>query len=1007
MLASTTASTGATLAQPAVVCDGARCSLAKAPANGDVLAVVELDGGADLAGVIATDSLGHQLKPEVITSNCASVGRCVAVYDEVVAGSPGPTVTLGTDSSYRTAVYDIAGAQYPGTYAAVGTSMSASTLATAIASVHSGDVQICGYLQPHNSNGNVALTFSNGAGTNDATGPEPAIAHAFATTSAPSTCTAGNLSPLHSAAGIGYADYAAAASTPATSPVPGLAQAVAVCTGSEVCSLGQAPANGDILAVVVLDGSHNLANTVVEDSLGHGLKLQTISPNCATVGHCAAVFDEAVSGSPSSVVKINDPSAYRIAVYDVARASYPGKYASNGTTGVPASLATSINAVAANDVQLCGYIQPANSTGNIGLSISNGTTISDVSGPQPAIVHATAGSSATSTCTSTNINPKNSAGLAFAAYGTASANPTYSGTVQGDRPFVYYRFNESSGTTFADSSGNGHAGSAVFTVAFRQGSLIKGDASANSVGFANGYAQEFVTYSPDAVTAEAWIRPTAADLGSTYSPRLIGNAWTDNSGKGYMLWIDGGRAKFFAGYSEMIDPVPLVAGQVYHLVGTYDYNGTPYTTHFYVNGVLVGQNWSQTPQVEAGDTAATNIGVLDARSPGPGYVDHFQGAMGDVAVYDYALSAQQAVTHYNVGAQTSLPVPTPIPPTPTPSPPPTPMPLGTPIAYNATSACIYHTVYANNVLPAGEGEFGANGLDRTWWGRYRGDGTSTSQLGNWVSGVSTSTWGRTQYNTYFGDKNDGLPGGHDPFYYGPDTGAPGSPKALRITANVMFPNLVGNPGVDGEPFYAGMLMTPVKLTYGFIVARLRTPAPGPGLSPAFWVLQGQGVKAGPHGNLSDEWDIQEMFGSDVGNGMNQGELIWNSAAIGDPVQNWGGSYNSLPNGAIPSADYHDYGVLISPGGAPISSNDNGSGGPGLTYGDPSTGGTFFVDGQPVYGHTGGADINLTATSPGYKEIMAMFQVSSSGWLGGASSADLPASYWLQWIRVYRPTSAHC
>ena len=585
---------------------------------------------------------------------------------------------------------------------------------------------------------------------------------------------------------------------------------------------------------------------------------------------------------------------------------------------------------------------------------------------------------------------------------------SYASTVAGDAPLVYYRMNERSGPYFADSSGNNHPAHMLGAVTLGHAPLLKDGGDATSASFADGYASETVTWSKQAVTAECWIRPTAADLIFTASPRLLGNAWTDNDGKGFMLWLDGGRAKFFAGYSEMIDPGPLEAGDVYHLVGTYDATDTPFTTHFYVNGVMKGQNWTQTPHPESGDSQTTYIGVLDAHPPGPGIVDHFHGDMSDCAVYDRALTPAQVVSHYNVGAQTALAVPTPIPPTPKPTAPPTPGPTGTPVAYDANTACIFGKLYTNNVLPSGEGEFASNGLDRTWWSRYRGDGTATAQLGNWVRGLATSTWGRTQYNTYFGDAADGVStAADDPFYVGPDTAAPGSPKALRIIAKPMPAHLAGNPAVHGEPYYAGMLFTPVDLTYGFIVARVRTPAPAPGLSPAFWVLQGQGVQAGPHGNLSDEWDIQEMFGNTSGDGMNQGELIWNSSSAGSPAQNWGGSYGQLPGGGKASSDYHDYGVLMNPGGAPISTNYYGTGGPGLTYGDPSTGGTFFFDGRPVYGHTGGADINTTATRPGYKEIMAMFQVSTGGWLGSPSASEFPSAYWLQWIRVYRPTGGGC
>ena len=587
---------------------------------------------------------------------------------------------------------------------------------------------------------------------------------------------------------------------------------------------------------------------------------------------------------------------------------------------------------------------------------------------------------------------------------TSPPSGAYAATIANDKPAAYYRMNDASGSTLADSSGNAHPATVNGTVAFRQGQLLSADASSSSVSLSTGYLTEDATWTQQAVSAECWVQPTAADLAATAAPRLIENAWSDSTGKGFELWLNAGYASWQVNWAALSDPVALTAGSIYHIVGTYD--GT--TSSLYVNGALTAQNSTATGwNPQTGDSATSYLGVLDAISPGPGIVDHLQGKVGDCATYNYALTPAQTVNHYNVGTGSTLAAPTPIPATPAPSAPPSPGPAGTPIAYDANTACIYGKLYTNNVLPSGEGEFASNGLDRTWWSRYRGDGTQGAQLGNWVSGLATSTWGRTQYNTYFGDAADGVStAADDPFYVGPDTSAPGSPTALRITANQMPAHLVGNAQVAGEPYYAGMLFTPVNLTYGFVVARVRTPAPAPGLSPAFWILQGQGVQAGPHGNLSDEWDVQEMFGNTNGDGMNQGELIWNSASSGSPAQNWGGSYQ-LPNGAKASADYHDYGILMSPGGAPISTNDYGTGGPGLTYGNPSTGGTFFLDRQPVYGHTGGADINATATTPGYKEIMAMFQVSTGGWLGNPSASEFPSAYWLQWIRVYQPTSQTC
>ena len=125
-----------------------------------------------------------------------------------------------------------------------------------------------------------------------------------------------------------------------------------------------------------------------------------------------------------------------------------------------------------------------------------------------------------------------------------------------------------------------------------------------------------------------------------------------------------------------------------------------------------------------------------------------------------------------------------------------------------------------------------------------------------------------------------------------------------------------------------------------------------------------------------------MFGNDLGNGMNAGNILWNSGA--NKPQNWGGTYNWLPSEATtPSQDYHDYGVLIEPNGAKISSNDYGPGGPGMVYDRWKSGATNYLDGVPLYGHTGGADMTQGVA---WKELMAMFQVGPQT---GGSARRIP------------------
>ena len=132
------------------------------------------------------------------------------------------------------------------------------------------------------------------------------------------------------------------------------------------------------------------------------------------------------------------------------------------------------------------------------------------------------------------------------------------------------------------------------------------------------------------------------------------------------------------------------------------------------------------------------------------------------------------------------PTPTPI-PTATPTPGPTTAPAGS-IVYNATSSCIANVLYTNNVLPAGVGEFATNGLNRAYWGGVK-TRTVGSNAGTWGPGFYPS-WGRHQYDTYFGDSSDGL--GLDPFTVTNDTAVAGSPQALRIMAEPMPSNIANS-----------------------------------------------------------------------------------------------------------------------------------------------------------------------------------------------------------------------
>jgi hypothetical protein len=219
-----------------------------------------------------------------------------------------------------------------------------------------------------------------------------------------------------------------------------------------------------------------------------------------------------------------------------------------------------------------------------------------------------------------------------------------------------------------------------------------------------------------------------------------------------------------------------------------------------------------------------------------------------------------------------------------------------------------------------------------------------------------------------------------------------------------------------QPYYSGVLDTNVNQQYGFFVARVRLPAPAPALSPAWWMLETGGVGTNPTNKqlLRSEWDVEEMFANAYGNELNAGNILWNSGlswgcGLGCPAatnttQAGATGVYPWPTTGSPSSDYHDYGVLISPGGPSYTLSQTA--GVYVVNNNPYQGTTFFVDGNPVPGHIGGPD--LTQGSPD-KELMLMFQVGAPGtWLDpGSAGMTGPAYMYAQWLRAYQPTTSGC
>jgi hypothetical protein len=450
-----------------------------------------------------------------------------------------------------------------------------------------------------------------------------------------------------------------------------------------------------------------------------------------------------------------------------------------------------------------------------------------------------------------------------------------------------------------------------------------------------------------------------------------------------------------------------------------------------------------------------------------------------------------------------------------------------PLTYDAQQACINHLTFTNTVLPSGVGEFSTNGLDDAYWGANHS--RTYSPVATWP-GYQPS-WGKFQYDTYFGNANDGS--GNTPFAVEPDTEVPGSPTALRIMAEpmpapmqnnpaygdgwtatsivaniesppaggsitipvaqanvthqgwksgigrpansggggeddpqgVVFVGTVtaggctvnaqgqctggstsitlsnvqyfeGGPGIsipansdfqdwDFPDYYSGALDTNVNQEYGFFVARVRLPRPKPALSPAWWMLETGGVGQNNGQLLRSEWDVEEQFADDYGRELNAGNILWNSGTSGDYSYGCGLGCPAQNNTTQPGAtgvypwpakshgtyhsEYHDFGVLISPGGPAFPTNYSSGSGVYVENGNAFAGTTYFLDGYPIPGHVNQPD--LTQGSPD-KELMLMFQVGFPGsWLDpnsrGLKAKFWPQYMWVQWLRAYQPTSTPC
>ena len=253
-------------------------------------------------------------------------------------------------------------------------------------------------------------------------------------------------------------------------------------------------------------------------------------------------------------------------------------------------------------------------------------------------------------------------------------NPTngYAKVVMADGPVAYWQLDEPNGSTTAvDAVGSFDGtylpGTGSFTFDVPTGIP---HSTNGALGVAGG-ATVSIPYAieinpPGAFTVEGWFKPASlAANGNDYRTALSSMSNPYGAGPtGWLVYQTGGNNWAWWPYNgfwtgvQFTDTDPIVAGQWYYLVLTYD--GTTFT--FYVNGVAkasgTDSGYVQNGNVPVGGAASYNYNYNTTPGlpigSGPytlGWrVDQgfnpFSGNMDDVAIYNKVLTPQQIQNHF-------------------------------------------------------------------------------------------------------------------------------------------------------------------------------------------------------------------------------------------------------------------------------------------------------------------------------------------------------------------------
>ena len=213
-----------------------------------------------------------------------------------------------------------------------------------------------------------------------------------------------------------------------------------------------------------------------------------------------------------------------------------------------------------------------------------------------------------------------------------------------------YAFDEGTGTTVSDKSGNNLTGTivgATWTTGGKYGNALSFNGTTNYVDLGNPTQLQLT----GSMTVSAWVNAAAnpADDGQIIAKSDDNTGWQlkttpDTGPETFGFAVSGSAGSHTQRYSTTVRSLSTW----YHIAGTYDATGK--TLNTYVNGVLNNGALSGTVAAsQVNSTVNVNVG---RRAVGTGGGYYFNGLIDEVRVYNRALSQAEIQTDMNTPLST-------------------------------------------------------------------------------------------------------------------------------------------------------------------------------------------------------------------------------------------------------------------------------------------------------------------------------------------------------------------